>query len=205
MDSLDQKTSGISQDIQNGKHDVSEHNDIGELDLCDENNVIEENVGICERNDIENPCDDGDDDDDDDDEDDEDDEDDDDEDDDDDDDNSEDDDEDGFNEANSSVQSDSGAVIDTLLDRLKASGSMTSRSSLKARNRRSKALSFYSSVPLDELIEVQGQEENENEYESVNLLKNRMSVRRKHIGVERERSDQTLLRTKAMLNQLRKV
>lgn len=112
--------------------------------------------------------------------------------------------------ADAAGENSSSAVIDTLLEKLKSSAPSTSGSTRErtARNRRSKALSFYSSMNLENLLEQQATgglvfDGVTNEYESVSQLKSRMSTRRKQPLEEVSLADQTLMRTRAMLNQLR--
>ncbi|CUM46045.1 uncharacterized protein AC631_02187 [Debaryomyces fabryi] len=119
----------------------------------------------------------------------------------------------------------SNVTIDNLLEKLKTSA-LTSPSSRKSRERksqyrRSKALSFYSSMTLDDLLEQSSNgniddlaiQKAYNNYESVDSLKRRMSTRRKAETLNRENisqntntineADQTMIRAQAMLNQLR--
>jgi len=122
-------------------------------------------------------------------------------------------------------RSHSNATVDNLLEKLKTSA-LTSPSSRKSRERksqyrRSKALSFYSSMTLDDLLEQSSNgnfdelaiQKTYNNYESVDSLKRRMSTRRKPDNTNRENmsqntntindTDQTMIRAHAMLNQLR--
>lgn len=92
---------------------------------------------------------------------------------------------------------DSKAVIDSLLERLKSLAPTTKDRTRK--HNRSKALSFYSTMSLDDLLL---QVPRTNEYESVNLLKRRMT-RRKNSPVDVGKTDEVMLRAQAMLSQLR--
>lgn len=118
----------------------------------------------------------------------------------------------------------SNPTIDSLLEKLKTNA-LTSSPSRKSRQRksqyrRSKALSFYSSMTLDDLLEQssngldeQARQKTHNNYESVDSLKRRMSTRKKLETFDRENhsqnsnatnnTDQTMIRAHAMLNQLR--
>lgn len=115
---------------------------------------------------------------------------------------------------------DSSAVIDNLLEKLKSSAPTNGKNSVrerKTRDRRSKALSFYSSMSLEELQNSSTgsdgggsalvKQQTQHEYESVNSLKRRMTTRKKTASVEEltPRADQVMLRAQAMLHQLRNV
>lgn len=99
------------------------------------------------------------------------------------------------------------AVIDSLLQRLKSSAAPNSLATdRKSKNRRSKALSFYSTMSFDELKEQSGAARPvryNNEYESVNSLKTRMSTRKRNSETKDSKSDQIMMRAQAMLQQLR--
>ena len=83
----------------------------------------------------------------------------------------------------------SSAVVDSLLEKLKSSTPIT-------KNRRSKALSFYSENPLEIVADTK--------YESVNNLKRRMTTRKRTTdGETSPKSEQFMLRAQAMLHQLR--
>lgn len=120
------------------------------------------------------------------------------------------------------LSSESSAVIDNLLEKLKSSAPTNGKTSVrerKTRDRRSKALSFYSSMSLEELQTsstigsesggsvLSKQQTSYNEYESVNSLKRRMTTRKKTASVEEltPKADQVMLRARAMLHQLRNV
>lgn len=119
----------------------------------------------------------------------------------------------------------SNPTIDSLLEKLKTNA-LISSPSRKSRQRksqytRSKALSFYSSMTLDGLLEQSSngiideltRQKPYNNYESVDSLKRRMSTRKKLETIDRENhsqntnatndTDQTMIRAHAMLNQLR--
>lgn len=129
------------------------------------------------------------------------------------------DDEDNDDDAADSEANTSSAVIDTLLEKLKSSAPSSSSGSSRERirrNRRSKALSFYSTMSLDDLLEqVSGdslgtalskQHTSYNEYESVNSLKRRLTTRKKQQSSSEAslvKGDQVMLRAQAMLNRLR--
>lgn len=128
-------------------------------------------------------------------------------------------DEDNDDDGADSEANTSSAVIDTLLEKLKSSAPSSSSGSSRERgrrNRRSKALSFYSTMSLDDLLEqVSGdslgtalskQHTSYNEYESVNSLKRRLTTRKKQQSSSEASSvkgDQVMLRAQAMLNRLR--
>ena len=89
----------------------------------------------------------------------------------------------------------SSAVIDSLLEKLKSSTPITTNRA-KTKNRRSKALSFYSENPLEIVADTK--------YESVNNLKRRMTTRKRTTdGETSPKSEQFMLRAQAMLHQLR--
>lgn len=133
--------------------------------------------------------------------------------------------EDGEEDANTSRMLANSDVIDTLLEKLKLSAPRTTAAAKDrlARNRRSKAMSFYGGPApaaspvggdesLDLLAKLQALREGKDpkEYDSVNALKRRMSKRRdgpKEEPVVEEaaggQTDQIYLRAQAMLNQLR--
>lgn len=94
------------------------------------------------------------------------------------------------------------AVIDILLQKLKTTKSRTSTT--KERNRRSRALSLYSTMSLDDFLDTSHQPANNDNYESVNYLKRRMTTRRKQTEYSSSvNKDQTMLRAHAMLQRLR--
>ena len=96
----------------------------------------------------------------------------------------------------------SSAVIDSLLEKLKSTTPVTTNRT-KIRNRRSKALSFYSTSE-NLLLELDREFAN-TKYESVNNLKRRMTTRKGIIdGDTSPKSEQFMLRAQAMLHQLRK-
>ncbi|KAK6460234.1 hypothetical protein DFJ63DRAFT_315527 [Scheffersomyces coipomensis] len=113
----------------------------------------------------------------------------------------------------------SSAVIDNLLERLKSSASSIVSSSSrdrKSRDRRSKALSFYSSVSYDDILMPHDTNISESgslplpttasiEYESVNSLKRRLTERRRIPDQTNSdsKTDQIMLRAHSMLHQLR--
>lgn len=115
-------------------------------------------------------------------------------------------------ESKTDISDTSHTMIDNLLERLKSSAPSSSLSKDRNRNRRSKALSFYSSMSLDDLVEQASTDGTRNsvgrnpllEYESVNLLKRRMTTRKKQPESQHNyKTDQIMLRAQAMLSQLR--
>lgn len=107
-------------------------------------------------------------------------------------------------------------VMDTLLEKLRTSGASQTTESTKPTNserrsiRRQKALSFYSSTTADEYEDTPPEDitATSNEYDSINDLKRRLTKRRRDLNTPSStssvNSDTTLLRTQAMLKQLRK-
>ncbi|CAN3500483.1 hypothetical protein DICA1_C06238 [Diutina catenulata] len=136
-------------------------------------------------------------------------------------------------DANTSRMSTNSDIIDTLLEKLKSSNPRPATAKdRRARNRRSKAMSFYASVPpvaespdsedaFASKLAALRQDDQDKEYDSVNQLKRRMTRRRTKDALptaspvpataeEEEppempegQTDQLYLRAQAMLNQLR--
>lgn len=98
--------------------------------------------------------------------------------------------------------SSSTAVIDSLLERLKASApTHSSAKDRKNANRRSKALSFYSTMSLEDMKEQEDMFVDAKEYESVSSLRRRMSERKPTLMSSK--ADDIMTRALAMLKQLR--
>ncbi|KAK6197858.1 uncharacterized protein RJT21DRAFT_128331 [Scheffersomyces amazonensis] len=123
--------------------------------------------------------------------------------------------------SSNSIKDGGSAVIDNLLERLKSSASSIASSNSKDRkskDRRSQALSFYSTMSLEDLLDKHSSSlvpgdmivksaSSNIEYESVNSLKRRLTERKKtthtYGSASANTTDQIMVRAHSMLHQLR--